>query len=641
MKIQKIISRSGIIAMLFMFIAFTGCEKDDPDTPPIKTLDSIISITELRDLYQGSPVTFDENTDVSFFGTITMDDSSGNIYNQAFIQDQEAGIMLRIFQAGNLSQGDSVRVQLRGTTLSDYRDLLQLEDVDGSANIVVQASERDLQPMPLTIEEIITSNDLYQSMFIRLDGVQFTFTDAGSPWADAENQRGINRTLQDCDGYTLAVYTSGFADFASELTPEGNGFIQGVLGKHDGMLQLHIRDSAEAEMDMEGERCDPVDDDLDLLTLAEVKELFEDGATSLPPNTRIEGTIISDRNHENLPGQNAFMMDEHGDGIALRFQGWHSLEYNTKVSISTGTIAIERFNGLLQITDIPLGNAIPVAPGELPEPSIATLGDIINDFQTYESTVVTIENVIIPHGGTFAGNVLLDDGTGEVNMYTTAWASFADEPVEGGIYHVTGIASVYHSPQILIRSLDDLEFVEEYDDNGNGDEDAVTFIDEDFQSYPDHDPIDQNGWTSIAEEGNRVWICRVFDNDHYAQATAHNSDDNTNIMWLITPAINLDEMTEPVFEFQSAQAYYSHDGFSLHISFDFDGSDVTQASWEPLDARLAEESDAEHAWIDSGNINLSAFDGIAHIAWRYEGSAPQGNSGSFRVNNVLLQDNAK
>ncbi len=621
-----------IILSLIFFATISSCEKIEPDAPPANELsaDSIITISQLRDLYQDEPVAFEESG-LNIMAIVGMDDSSGNIYREAFVQDDDAGIFLRLSQFGNFKEGDSVRIALRGAVLDDYRGMLQLTDIDGSTNIIVQASGKHPEPIHTTIDQI--TSDM-QGMLVKLDEVQFSFSDAGVPYAlSPEIQAGTNRRLEDCEGNSLIIRTSGYAEFAQELTPEGNGSIIGLVGEHLSDMQLHIRRTS--EVIMEGERCEPPGEDLDLLTIAQIRQMQAEGVTNLPPNTRIEGVIISDREHENLPGQNAYLMDEHGDGIALRFQSWHSLDRSLKVRIISSNLPITRFNGLLQVDQIPLGNAVALGAGEMPEPVVTTIQNLRDNINDFESTLVLIEDAILPGGGTFAGNVVVTDNTGSVDMYTTNWASFANTQIVGGRYNLTAIASIYNSPQLQIRNLDDLELLEE-DDHQPGD--PVTSIDEDFQSYPDHAIINQDGWTAYAEEGGRNWICRTHQNNHYAQATAFNSPDPTNVMWMITPPIDRDAMSNPVFEFESAKAFYTHDGFSLYISSDFDGDDVKNATWEPLDARLAGQSDPDNVWIHSGYIDLSPYQGILYIAWKYEAAAPQGNTGTFRVDNVKLYE---
>jgi hypothetical protein len=59
-------------------------------------------------------------------------------------------------------------------------------------------------------------------------------------------------------------------------------------------------------------------------------------------------------------------------------------------------------------------------------------------------------------GSTFTGNLTMSDGTGQMLLYTYSWASFAGSPVPTGTVTLTGIVSVYNSPQFLIRNLNDI-----------------------------------------------------------------------------------------------------------------------------------------------------------------------------------------
>ena len=458
-KILKFFLFSG-----FLLLIFSNCERLELDKPPIQSIDqdSIITIKELRNMFEDEPVNFG-NSGFNIFGIVTMDESSGNIYREAFVQDDDAGIILRMTQTGEFQEGDSVRISLRGTILNDYRSMLQLTELDGTKNVVVQAKEKHLDPLLLTIPEITRQ---YQGMLVKLENVQFSLSHAGQPYANAEDLQAINRTIEDDEGNSIIVRTSGYADFASELTPEGSGSLIGLVGEHDNQMQLFIRRTAEVVM--EQERFEPPGSDLELLTIAQIKEMYDNGIENLPPNTRIEGIVISDREHENLPGQNAYIMDENNDGIALRFQSWHSLDKGSIVRISSGELPITRFNGLLQVSEIPVGNAIVLDFGEVPEPTVVTIQELKNNFGQYESTLIKIQNAIIPGGGTFQGNVSVQDNTGSIMMFTTSWASFANTTVTGGIYDITAIASIFNSPQILIRSLDDLEFIDDYDPGGTG-----------------------------------------------------------------------------------------------------------------------------------------------------------------------------
>ncbi len=618
--------------MAAFFLA--GCE-DDPVHPPINEIneDAVMTIAEVRDHYNGEPVEF--TGDAMLFATVVMDEHTGNIYRSLIVQDETGGIDLRLTTPSQFSIGDSLRISLDGAVLDAFEQMLQLDNIDPNEAIVRQATEKYMEPQTVEIPDI-SSN--MQAQLIKLEDVQFATQDVGETYAYPDEQMAASRVLMDQDGNSIEVRTSGYADFAGEQTPEGSGSVIAVVSQYRDFMQLYIRTTDEVELD--NERFPPPGEDAELLTIAEIRQMFDEGQTTIPDDSRLEGVIISDREYENHPGQNAYLMDENGDGIALRFQNWHSLNHGHEVRVIVSNMPIALFNGLLQIEQIPTGNAHSMGEGELPEPTTVTIAELNDNFDQYESTLIHIEDVSVPSANAFEGNIQISDGTGNVTLYTYAWAAFADDPVDGGIYNITAIASKYYSPQLLLRSLDDMEYVGDDDDNGE-DMDPVTTIDEDFQDYPDHDVIEGNGWTAIAEVGERKWICRTHEGNHYAQATAFNSNDDQNIMWMITPPVDLDASSEPVLEFLSAQAFHTHDGFSVYIATDFDGSHVQNANWESLPATLAGGDDPAHEFISSGVIDLSSYSGIVHIAWRYEGSEPAGETGTFRVDDVQLYDAAK
>jgi hypothetical protein len=171
---------------------------------------------------------------------------------------------------------------------------------------------------------------------------------------------------------------------------------------------------------------------------------------------------------------------------------------------------------------------------------------------------------------------------------------------------------------------------------GGGGDNGVTSIDEDFESQTDYEPINLPGWLNVGTEGNRNWQAKEYSSNLYAQATSYNSEEN-NEMWMITPKIDLDAMTTPVFEFENAQAYWNHDGLTVLISTNFDGTNIGSATWTELDCNLAGQSTPDHEWVSSGKIYLTSYSGPAYIAFKYVGSDPNATT-SYRIDNVLLYD---
>lgn len=242
---------------LFMLTAvlLAACMKDETDQPPPNELAEVITLAELRDLYTGSAVTFTEP--VSVYATVTMDESTGNIYRGVYVQDHTAAINVRMDFASNVAEGDSVRLSLKGTTLSSYNNMLQLDSVNYGIHFILQGKGQDIEPVLVSIPEILEGG--YQAKLIKLQDVQFSAGALGRPFANAIDQITENRDLQDCSGNKIIVRTSGYADFAAQQVPEGNGELVAIASQFGNVWQLLIRHPE--ELFMEGERCvsdDPV-----------------------------------------------------------------------------------------------------------------------------------------------------------------------------------------------------------------------------------------------------------------------------------------------------------------------------------------------------------------------------------------------
>lgn len=267
-----------ILILFVIGLAVISCKKEI-DQPPVNTLtdDQIISFDTLLAMYQGEDIRFDK--DISVFGTVTMDEEDGNIYKQIYVQSGSKAINVRMLQSGYLFVGDSIRINLNGTTLSKYAGVMQLDSVDFTKNVAVQATGKYVTPEVVTIEDLDSSfiNMLaaeatnpnaeykYLSKLVKLENVQFSMSDLGTTYADGPNQQSKNVMLEDCDGNQIIVRTSGYANFANDLVAEGNGTLVAIVSRYDSDLQLLIRSFG--EIDMTGERC-----------FGQVVKDFEDGS---------------------------------------------------------------------------------------------------------------------------------------------------------------------------------------------------------------------------------------------------------------------------------------------------------------------------------------------------------------------------
>jgi hypothetical protein len=243
--LHKYLSLTALLSLLVI-----GSCKKEFDSPPPRTIPvgNILTVAELLALYVDQNVRI--TGDSSVFAVVTADEQSGNLFRNVYVEDNTGAINLRLVASGGLYEGDSIRIYLKGTTLSRFNGMLQLDSVNVDRNIIKQAVGRFRQPTTIDISQV---NSSMQSRLIRLNDVQFTEADMNRPYADAINLQSVNRSIMDCDGLTTIVRTSGYAGFASQLTPTGRGSMIAVVGEFNGTMQLYIRRTSEVNFTQE--RC--------------------------------------------------------------------------------------------------------------------------------------------------------------------------------------------------------------------------------------------------------------------------------------------------------------------------------------------------------------------------------------------------
>ena len=226
------------IALIAMMLV--ACEREF-DSPPITELKAgqIITLNDLRDLHQGSDLTITDS--LSVYAIVTMDESSGNLYKEAYVQDATASMYLRFTSSSGLYEGDSIRIDLRGTTLKKYNQMLQLDSLDADLNIFKQATESPTVSELVSLADVALNGSQYQARLVYIDAVEFTCDDLNQTFADAVNQESLNRYIQDAIGNQLIVRTSGYSNFADEVVPSGNGTITAIVSQYNDDIQLLLR----------------------------------------------------------------------------------------------------------------------------------------------------------------------------------------------------------------------------------------------------------------------------------------------------------------------------------------------------------------------------------------------------------------
>ena len=236
----------NLLLILPVTLLYFSCNKqyDDPPVNQVPTGD-IILISELKDMFTGLPTVIDSS--YSIVGNITTEETNGNFYKEAFMQDNSgAGIKLEIKSSGGLYIGDSIRINVQGITMKDDNGLMVLENIDLDQQVVKIATEKFVIPNETTISQLSLNED--QSTLIKLNNVEFS--DIGNTYADAINlATWQDFYINDCNGEEIELRTSGYANFAGDTVPNGNGSLVGIFTVYRDKKQLIIRDINEVQLD--------------------------------------------------------------------------------------------------------------------------------------------------------------------------------------------------------------------------------------------------------------------------------------------------------------------------------------------------------------------------------------------------------
>lgn len=644
---------NNFLKLSIIFLAtslFTlSCVKREFDEPPVvdeaADLEVNSTIAELKDNHTFGTAAQIED-DIIIKGVVVSNDEAGNFFKVLVIQDETAGIEIQIDRISlhdDYPIGREVFVKCQNLYMGDNNGTIQLgADVDAANNnrvtripdnlrrLYLFRGKRDQDASPST-ETITSLNQSKISTLVQLENVQFVSSDVGETLADTDNQFSRNLTIEDCDGNNIIIRTSGFADFANTPAPEGNGSITAVYSVFGTDRQLFIRDIDDIQFS--GDRCGAGPVDGDLIPIADLRDLFTGSTMAVPDNLKIRGIVISDLVGSNITSRNLVIQEPGGAGITVRFDNNNIFAMGDEIEINISGVELSEFQGLLQLNNVANNRANKIGTGQISPPTL-TVNEILEDFDNLESTLVYLEDVSISknNGNTFGGSCDVTDATGDILMFTQFYAAFADNTIPTDEVNMTAIVSRggnMSARQLSIRNLNDIE------GGGNGGGNGDNEINERFNSVQNNVDLNLSGWYNIAEIGSRVWRGRVFDDNGYAQATSFNSDDPVNVMWMITPEIELDE--DKVLTFETAKAFWTHNALEVLVSENFNGNNVATATWVSIDARLAGENDPDHDFIPSGEIDLSSFSGTINIAFKYTGNNSN-NTGTYRVDNVSVMN---
>ncbi|MGL4411309.1 MAG: choice-of-anchor J domain-containing protein [Bacteroidales bacterium] len=156
----------------------------------------------------------------------------------------------------------------------------------------------------------------------------------------------------------------------------------------------------------------------------------------------------------------------------------------------------------------------------------------------------------------------------------------------------------------------------------------VTLYFQDFNSVVDNGNISLEGWKIEKVKGDRDWQGKLFDDNGYAQASAHNGTAEEYEYWLISPGFNVKDAVQKTVSFKTSKSFWQNTS-SLEV-YAMVSNEVASEK-RILDVTIAEEASADNTFILSGDIDLSNEGDLVYIGFRYQALGGASNSTTFRI----------
>ena len=351
-------------------------------------------------------------------------------------------------------------------------------------------------------------------------------------------------------------------------------------------------------------------------------------------------------------------------------------QFGQKIYVKMNGLTIGETNGVITIGK---GNAVSVEQIQAIEykdviirsneiasitPKIADLEDLT---ELDENTLIQLNNMQLNRfeiGATFASESFdefdgfrlfesCDSGVSMI-MQTSTFSDFKSLIVPQGKGSVIGIFSRDFRDDfnvIIINSSADINF----DSDERCDPLELTcgiaetvgignLFMEDFESQTNNRLITGNGWTNYIEAGSEGWEAYSSSSTNAslgrsARFKPASSGDDSNIGWLITPAINLDAQEDETLRFKTSNSLADSSFLEVLYSLDWDGveANIASATWGVLsDAYVVKDTDSFVPWFNSGSIDLSCANGIMYIAFKYTGSGQETFDGVYELDEVSI-----
>lgn len=400
-----------------------------------------LTVLEIRQLFKGVNTTVSEN--VRIRGVVTSDRQFANINGRnLFIQDSTAGILIRFSSNHTFNLGDNLEINLRGVELSDFNGLLQVNNVSNS-NAKVVPTGNPVVPEVIKIADLLKDFEKWESRLIQIRSAKLSKS-------SGQSYDG-NVTVTDATG-SVMLFTTSVATFANSAFPADSVNITALVSQFNAP-QILIRNTTDVQPIQGGGGQGAT-----LVSIREVRNLFSGTKSEISSDWKIKGSVSSDRSGVNIVGQNLYIQDSTA-AILVRFNSNHLFDLGDELEIVIKASELSEFNQLLQLNNVALTNAKLIRKNVFVTPREFTIKQILDNGEDLEGQLVLIRNVDLSKssGSTYSGTVILNDGTGVLDLFTRSQAVFSSSSFPLKASSIVGNISQFNNRQLILRNESDVK----------------------------------------------------------------------------------------------------------------------------------------------------------------------------------------
>lgn len=251
------------------------------------------------------------------------------------------------------------------------------------------------------------------------------------------------------------------------------------------------------------------------ITVQDLKSLAKDAAVTVPEGRKISGIVISNVDEKNIASASLIVQEETGKpGIVVNLSAANtSFKSGDKVEINISKQKLEKVNGEIVLTSIPLANVTKTSTGTI-MPKETTVQELSANAAAWDGTLVKLPAGRFYGGdGRYVAGIEYADASGRVKAGVLDGATFKGQAYAASVSQLVGIVRVEGTvARIDIRNTSDVTggeitrlLVEDFSD--------VNY----FIQHPDYNSeIIQSGFTTAKEEwSNAVNACFLLKGDRF------------------------------------------------------------------------------------------------------------------------------